>query len=496
MNTLLLNPPFYKNFSRGQRSPAVIKSGTLYYPFWLSFAAGVMENGGHQVCLLDAVAHNLDCKKILTVVRKFSPHLVVLETSTASINNDLDVADLIREVFPHVFISLVGTHPSVLSNEILQQFPQVNAIARKEYDYTLLDLANKLEADESLSRVAGLSFRNSDGEIIHNPDRPFIEDLDALPFLSRIYKKHLPIKNYYFSLAGHPMIMLITGRGCPNGCFFCVFPQTLHGRRYRCRSAENVVEELVYIQRELPEIREIVFEDDTFTADRDRIHRICELILKKRLAFRWFANVRVNIDYETLRLMKRAGFRCCAVGFESGNQKLLNAMHKGISLEQSRRFAKNIHRLGIILHGCFMVGFPGETKKTMEQTFLLAEELKCDSAQFYPIFLYPGTEAFRWAKDKGYLYTQDYNQWLTSSGGHNCVFDLPDLSSKHMMDFCEDAYRRYHLNKKYLSRKLIQMVTNPREGRRTFRAGMNYFQYLWKKHFRSEHEYIHCSRVL
>ena len=483
MKIVLLNPPYWKHFSRGQRSPAVIKSGTLYYPFWLSFAAGVLEDRGHRVMLLDAVARGLNCSQTVSAIRRFSPGLTVLETSTASIENDLAVAERIRENLPGTFITLVGTHPSVLAEEILQQHRQVNAVARREYDYTLLNLADHLEAGASLEQVAGLSFRLTGDQVIHNPDRPLIEDLDALPFLSRVYKKHLPIHAYYFSLAGHPMIMLITGRGCPNNCFFCVFPQTMHGRRYRCRSAENVVEEMAFIRKELPHIRDIVFEDDTFTADIPRTHRICELILTKGLRFHWFANVRVTTDYETLALMKRAGFRCCAVGFESGSQTLLDAMHKGITLEQSRRFARDIHRLGIILHGCFMVGFPGETKQSMEQTFRFAQELQCDSAQFYPVFLYPGTEAFDWAKDHGYMISKDYRQWLTPSGGHNCVFQLPDLSREEMMEFCEQAYQRYHLSKRYLLRKLGQVATHPREGKRTIRAGLNYFHYLLKKRF-------------
>jgi len=483
VRVVFLNPPFWKNFSRGQRSPAVIKSGTLYYPFWLSSATGVLEDRGYRVMLLDAVALHLGHDQTLSIIRKFSPTLIVSESSTASIGNDLEMADRIRESLPDSFITLVGTHPSSLAEEILRQHKSIDAIARKEYDYTLLNLADSLQAGNSLRDVAGLSFRLPGGKICHNPDRAFIENLDALPFLSRVYKKHLPIYQYYFSLAGHPMVMLITGRGCPNKCFFCVFPQTMHGRKYRCRSAENVIEELEYIQKELPKVKDIVFEDDTFTADLARTHKICELMLARRLRFRWFANVRVTTDYKTLALMKKAGFRCCAVGFESGNQNLLEAMNKGITLEQSRKFARHVHQLGIILHGCFMVGFPGETRQTMEQTFRFAQDLKCDSAQFYPIFLYPGTEAFQWAKDHGYLLTHDYQQWLTPTGGHNCVFDLPGLSRQEMMSFCEDAYRHYHLNCPYLLRKLRQTIIYPVEGKRTLRAGTNYLAYLLKKYY-------------
>jgi radical SAM superfamily enzyme YgiQ (UPF0313 family) len=255
----------------------------------------------------------------------------------------------------------------------------------------------------------------------------------------------------------------------------------MHGRRYRFRSPENVLEELRWIPRELPGVRQIVFEDDTFTAEPDRTRRLSELILRSRIKISWFANLRVDLDFNTLALMKRAGLASCAVGFESGSQDLLDAAQKGITLEQSRRFAESCRKLGVLMHGCFMVGFPGETHATMEETFRFARDLQCDSAQFYPVFLYPGTEAYAWAQQNGYLRGVPFRDWLDETGSHRAVYDLPGLPAEAMMDFCERAYRRFHFAPDYLIRKIARSLADPEEGLKNFRSGSRYLRYLLKR---------------
>lgn len=179
--------------------------------------------------------------------------------------------------------------------------------------------------------------------------------------------------------------MIFTGRGCPNKCFFCVYPQVFYGRRYRLRSAENVVKEFEYIVKNFPDVKEIGIEDDTFTADLPRARKICKLLIKKGInkKVNWWANTRVNLDLKTMKLMKKAGCRLIIAGYESGVQELLNNMHKGITIEQSMKYAENSKKAGLLVHGCFMVGFPGETKETMRQTIEFAKKLKPDTAQFF-----------------------------------------------------------------------------------------------------------------
>ena len=477
MRVLMLNPPFLPRFSRSQRSPAVTKGGTLYYPFWLAYATGMLEEKDYEVRLVDAPAEGRDLKGTLEYARDFKPNLVVLDTSTPSIYNDVKVGGLIKEALPESFMVLVGTHPSALPEETLKLSNKIDAVARGEYDYTILGLAESLEDNSSLDSVDGLSFREGQ-DIIHNRNRDLIENVDKVPFLSRVYQRHLDVKNYYFAAADYPVIQIITARGCPHRCFFCVYPQIFHNRKFRPRSAENVVEEFLYIRDNFPEVKEIGFEDDTFTVSRKRTREICRLLIENKNKLKWYANVRSDLDFETMSLMKEARCRLLVVGFESASQKVLDGMHKGLKLEQSIEFMKYAKKLRILVHGCIMVGNPGETRETMEESFSFAKKLGCDSMQFYPLIVYPGTEAYEWAKAHGYLLTEDFSQWLTSTYAHNCVISFPHLSRKEMVNFCEEAYKRYHFNFKYLAGKLLQMVACPSEGRRTIRSALKYLAYL------------------
>jgi len=479
MKILMLNPPFLSRFSRSQRSPAVTKGGTLYYPFWLAYATGVLEEKGHEVRLVDAPAQGLDLKGTIEYARDFKPKLVVLDTSTRSIYNDVKVGELIKGALPESFVVLVGTHPSVLPKETLKLSNKIDAVARGEYDYTILELAEILEDNSSLDSVDGLSFRSGE-DITHNKERSLIEDVDKLPFLSRVYRRHLNVRNYYFAAADYPVIQIITARGCPNRCFFCLYPQTFHSRKFRPRSAENVVEEFFYIKDNFPEVKEIGFEDDTFTASRKRAREISKILIESKNRQKWYTNVRPDLDFETMALMKKAGCRLVTVGFESASQKVLDGMHKGLKLEQSIEFMRYAKKLGILVHGCIMVGNPGETRETMEESFSFARKLACDSMQFYPLIVYPGTEAYEWAKANGYLLTEDFSQWLTSTNAHNCVISFPHLTREEMVDFCERAYNRYHFNFRYLTGKVLQMVVSPSEGRRTMRSALKYLAYLRK----------------
>ena len=481
MKVLLLNPPFLPRFSRSQRSPAVTKSGTLYYPLWLAYAAGALEQAGHQVRLIDAPAEGYNLGFVLRQVGDFQPGLAVVDTSTPSIESDVHVAEAIKEVSPETFVILVGPHVSALPEESLRFGPKVDAVARREYDYTLSDLARALEEGDELQAVKGLSFRGEGGLIVHNPDRPLIKDLDALPLVSQVYKKHLKIEHYFYAITRHPVIAIITGRGCPYRCIYCVYPQTMHGHRYRYRSVENVVAEFEYITQELPQVREIFIEDDTLTVNRKRCRELSQRIIEKGLHITWTANSRADVDYETLKLMKEAGCRLLCVGFESGEQRVLDNIKKQITLEQIRRFVEDAKRAGILIHGCFMVGNPGDTGETLHKTLELAKELNPDTVQFFPLMVYPGTEAYEWAVANGYLTAESYSQWLTPGGLHNCVISQPGLTAEELVDFCDRARQLYYLRPSYIAMKLGQILTHPAEAKRTIKSLRTFLPYLLHK---------------
>ena len=469
MNILFLNPPFKGRFSRTSRSPAIAKGGTLYYPIWLAYSAGVAEQNGHRINLIDAPAENLNLTDIFKLTEGFKPDLAVVDTSTPSIYNDIEIASKLKKRHPKCFTLLVGTHPSALPAKTIEVDDQIDGVALAEYDYTVRDLAKALEEKTPLTEVEGLAFRKN-GVLIQNKNRDKITNLDDIPFVSFAYKRHLNTDNYFFAAARHPMVMIMTGRGCPHRCFFCVYPQVFHGRFYRVRSPENVVEEFQYIVNNFPQVKEIGIEDDCFTANPKRVKRICELLIERKIKINWYCNVRGDVDYPLLIIMKKAGCRLVTVGFESGCQEILDSMNKGESIERYLQFARDAKKAGILVHGCIMTGNPGDSKETLAQSYEFAKRINCDSMQFYPLYVYPGTEAYDWAKKKGYLRAKDFSDWLTNDGYHNCVLDTPNFSSQEMVRQCDDYLKRYHLRPKYLLMKSMQAIRSPSEGFRSLKS--------------------------
>lgn len=485
MKILMLNAPFHPKFSRPQRSPAVIKSGTLYYPIWLSYATGLLESAGYEVRLIDAPAEGYDIGVVKAMVNDFGPAMIVMDTSTPSIFSDVKAAEVLKEIQPQSFLILVGTHVSATPEESLGLSQSIDAIARREYDNTLLELANLIKAEGvrpgvgKLKAVKGLSFR-SDGQILHNPDRPFIKDLDSLPFVSEVYKRHLNVEKYFYSITQYPEITIVTGRGCPHRCSYCVYPQTMFGHLFRHRSPEKVVEEFKYIRDNFPQVKEIFIEDDTFTVNRKYCQALCQLLTRERVHMTWTANSRADIDLQTLRLMKEAGCRLLCIGVESGNQQILDNIHKKLRLEQVEAFMENARKARILVHACFMVGNAGETKETMKQTLDFAKKLRPDTAQFFPLMVYPGTEAFDWAKRHGYLTAKDYSKWLTKDGLHNCIISTSDVSNQELVAFCDYARRSFYLRPAYILSKISQMLTHPSEATRIVKASGTFFRYLFR----------------
>lgn len=477
MKILLLNPPFLKKFSRPQRSPAVTKSGTLYFPMWLAYAAGVLMENGFDVDLVDAPADGYVLYDIIERVKKYQPDLIVLDTSTPSIYNDIDVAGQLKDICSDAFVALVGTHVSALPEESLKIDQRIDAVAIHEYDYTILDLANTLKKRGNLQDILGLSFRQK-GKIVHNSRRQYIENLDKLPFVSKVYKKFLNIKNYFNPNALYPMVTVTTSRGCAFRCTFCVYPQTLTGRHFRLRSVENVVDEMKYIVENFPQAKAIFFEDDTLTANKKRCNDLADFIIKRKINISWTTNARVGLDLETMRKMKKAGCRTLCVGFESGSQIILDNMKKNVKIKRMTDFMKNAKKADILIHGCFMAGLPGETKKTMNQTLELAKRLKPDTAQFYPVMVYPGTEAYDWYKERGLIATDDFSKWITPGGLHNTVIRTEDLSSEELVRFCDDARRAFYLRPTYFFYKAKQMIKNPKEIKRNVKAARTFFKHL------------------
>jgi radical SAM superfamily enzyme YgiQ (UPF0313 family) len=484
MKILVLNPPFLKKFSRPQRSPAVTKSGTLYFPIWLAYCTGVLEKAGFQVSFLDAPAGGFELKEMLGYARECDPGLIVMDTSTPSIENDLRVASELKKLLPQSFLVMVGTHVSALPEETLTKGKSVDAVTRREYEYTVRELAQLVSVKHGstitcsdLEHIQGLSFK-CDGRIIHNPDRPYLDNLDELPWVSRIYRKHLQITDYFNPNALYPMVTLITSRGCPFRCSFCVYPQTFTGRKYRFRSIEDILNEIQFVIDAFPEVKSIFFEDDTLTANKKRCLQLSESILQRGIKIVWTANSRIDLDLETMLKMKAAGCRELCVGFESGDQKVLDSMKKGIKTSRMFRFMEDSRKAGLLIHGCFILGFPGESLNSINRTIDLALKLNPDTVQFYPVMVYPGTEAYTEYLKKGWITARSYRQWITPEGLHNCAVRNEYFDSAELVRLCDLARRKFYLRPRYVAYKARQVVQSPTELVRTAKAARTFVRHL------------------
>jgi radical SAM superfamily enzyme YgiQ (UPF0313 family) len=281
--------------------------------------------------------------------------------------------------------------------------------------------------------------------VILNEERELMADLDDLPYPAW---HQIDPRDYHDFGKLYPFITLISGRGCESACTFCQLPQAMYGRRYRVMSPGRVVDEIEYDRRLFPYLREVMFEDDTLTLrqHRDRLAAICEEILRRDLKITWSANARADVtDLNLLRLMRRSGCRMLVVGFEFGNQQVLNNVRKGLTLDQAREFAACSRQAGIRVHGCFMIGGPGETPVTARQTIEFAKQLPIDTAQFSGLCPYPGTEFYEWARVHGCLAPQEWAQWVDEKGEQRAIVNLPDLSLGEINRLVDVGLREFYL---------------------------------------------------
>jgi radical SAM superfamily enzyme YgiQ (UPF0313 family) len=452
---------------------------------FLCYSAGTAEADGNEILLLDAPAMELDKDATLKKIREFAPDLIVCETSTPSIINDLQFAKSIKETFQKP-VAFMGTHASAEPLETLSLEPALDFCIIGEADYAIRNLIRHLRGDgaKNLSEIAGLAWRNADGSTNFQAEGQKIQNLSELPWVSKVYHKHLYscYKKYFYGANLNPLVVILAGRGCPYHCTYCVLPQTMNGHIYRKRSYKDVVDELEYIKENFKDLGEIFFEDDTFTADKENVKAICEEILKRNLKITWSCNARADVPADLLLLMKSAGCRELCVGFESANTEVLNSVRKGLKQSGATPFTKAAKKAGILVHGCFMVGNLGDTKETLKETLQYAKKLSPNTMQFYPIMAYPGTVAYKEAIENGALTNKDYNQWLDKDGYHRTTISRPGLSSQDLVDFCDKARREFYLRPKYLIQQSIMALFYKAERKRLLRSFGTFYKHLFKKH--------------
>lgn len=325
-----------------------------------------------------------------------------------------------------------------------------------------------------------------------NKPRPEIEDLDALPFVSEVYKRFLNIEDYYYGHSLHPLVVFDTSRGCPYKCSFCAYPQTFSGHKMRYRSVGHVADEFEFVAREMPEVRTVMLEDDTFIIDKKRTRALAEELIQRGNKLPYDSNCRADLglDVDLLKTLHKSGARLFCVGFESGDVDVINGMKKnnnpgrdGQYHDNAKEFVNSCQQAGIMVHGCFMVGNLNETKSSMRKTLDFAKILNPDTAQFYPIMVYPGTAAYDEARERGYLETEDFSQWLTEAGLHNSVVNLPDITHRELVEFCDTARREFYLRPRYIAHKAIQSLKSRDELIRNLIGAKSLVKYLVRGSF-------------
>lgn len=442
MKVLFLNPAWGQGFCRSARWFAKSRGRVQRHPDYLCIAIAVLEEREHTCKFIDGAALNTSLDETRQIVAQFQPQMVVLQATTPSILSDIEYFRMCKEVAGQNCLTvMVGPHVSAEPDDTLERGQgAVDMIARGEYDYTLADIAQ----GDNPTEILGLSLWK-EGQIIHNPPRQLIQDLDKLPFPAW---HHINPAHYHDFGKLHPFITLLSGRGCEAACTFCQLPQVMYGRRYRNRSISKVVDEMEYDLNLFPKLQEVMFEDDTLTLKRhrERLQSLCQEIVRRKLKIPWSANARADItDLDLLKLMKKSGCRMLVVGFEFGSQQVLNNVRKGITLEEMRLFAQRCRQAGIRVHGCFMVGGPGETRETALQTIKFAQELGIDTAQFSGLCPYPGTEFYQWCLEQGYLVPQEWPHWVDENLEQRAIINYPQLSVEEMNQLVDKGLRDFYL---------------------------------------------------
>ena len=467
MRSLFLQAPSYDGFDggAGSRYQARREIKSYWYPTWLAQAAAMVPGSK----LIDSIPHRVQMAELLTQAGAYD--LAVLHTSTPSFADDVKVLEALKSANPRLKAGFVGAKVAVQPDESLKASDAIDFVARNEFDFTIKEVAE----GRDWSAIDGLSYRNVHGAITHNKERTILENMDALPFVTEVYKRDLTIENYFIGYLKHPYLSLYTGRGCKSRCTFCLWPQTVGGHRYRTRSVGNVIDEIRYAKAAFPQVKEFFFDDDTFTDDVARTEAIAKELGK--LGVTWSCNAKANVRRETLKVMRDNGLRLLLVGYESGNQKILHNIKKGMLVDVAKRFTKDCHELGIAIHGTFILGLPGETKETIEETIRFATEINPHTIQVSLAAPYPGTFLYKQAVENGWLDAANA-ELIDDKGVQIAPLHYPHLSHTEIFHSVEDFYRRFYFRAPKIASIVGEMIRSPQMMKRRLREGVEFFSFL------------------
>jgi radical SAM superfamily enzyme YgiQ (UPF0313 family) len=419
MKTLFLQAPSFEGFDGGAgaryQNRREIKS--FWYPTWLAQPAALVEGSK----LIDAPPHRLGLADVLPQVK--DRDLVVLHTSTPSFASDIKTVRALKAANPNLKIGMIGAKVAVDAAGSLAACEELDFVARNEFDFTIKDVAE----GRDFGSITGLSYRSRDGRIVHNAERAILHNMDELPFVSPVYKRDLAIENYFIGYLRHPYLSFYTGRGCKSRCTFCLWPQTVGGHNYRTRSVGHVIDELKWAMKAFPQVKEVFFDDDTLTDDLPRVEAL--------------------------------------------------AKEKGMLVDVAKRFTKDCHELGIKIHGTFILGLPGESKETIQETIRFAKEINPHTIQISLAAPYPGTFLYKQAKENGWFDTNNADL-VDDNGIQIAPLHYPHLSHGEIFNSVEEFYKKFYFRAPKIAAIVNEMVRSPQMMKRRLREGIEFFQFL------------------
>ena len=475
MRTLFLQAPSFEGFDggAGSRYQAKREIKSHWYPTWLAQLAAMVPDSK----LIDGPPHGITLDQIVPQARDYD--LVIMHSSTPTFASDIATARALKNVNPKLKVGMVGANVAIDPRRSLEKAEPIDFVTAKDYDFTVRDVAQ----GKDFAEIAGLCYRDNNGDIQETAARTTLTDMDELPFVTPVYHRDLKIENYFIGYLKHPYISFYSGRGCKSRCTFCLWPQTIGGHKYRTRSVENVVEEIRWAKAAMPQVKEFFFDDDTFTDDLPRAEAIARELGK--LGVEWSCNAKANVPRETLKVLRDNGLRLLLVGYESGNQQILHNIKKGMRVEVARRFTKDCHDLGVTIHGTFIMGLPGETKETIQETIRFAREINPHTLQVSIAAPYPGTFLYKQAMENGWLGNTDQNL-VDDHGVQIAALSYPHLSHTEIFHSVEEFYRRFYFRAPKIASIVGEMLMSREMLQRRLREAVEFFAFL-REHRRVSH---------
>jgi radical SAM superfamily enzyme YgiQ (UPF0313 family) len=402
----------------------------LPFPFFLAYAAALLTRNAVEAKLIDAIAERLSEAQTYERAAAYAPDAVVIETSTPSFDYDVRLTAELGRLLPKTRIVLCGTHASVFPRQILRDYSFISYILIGEYERTLLDLVRSFQDSAEIAMVHGLAYRDG-AKIKVTKQRRAALGLDTLPWPQR---EGLPLHRYNDGFCGLPVpnVQMMSSRGCPFRCTFCLWPQVIYGnRQYRMRDPGDVVREMEYLVRRYG-FKAVYFDDDTFNINRTHVLKICAEIKKRKLAVPWAAMGRSDLmDERLIASLADAGMYAVKYGIESVDRSILRQCKKNLDIERAKEMVKVTRQQGIKTHLTFCVGLPGENKETIEETLRFIDEVRPDSVQCSIATPFPGTEYYEYLKKRSLLASLC---WGDYDGNCRCVIKSVVLSQHELQD--------------------------------------------------------------